>query len=151
MICMIASVKSITAPMLALYQTGRYIGQRDCSYSSWLSGLSSSSHQHTTSYVRRSCKGHGISCWWLPLLLKPNTGGDKWYEIYWHSRCNFKYQAQSSKISIYSRHHYKRSLFSSWPAPLLVLLKWAVLKLAKESNVGNNSDWDVGIWCRYIL
>ena len=32
---------------------------------------------HGSSYMRRPCKGHGVGCMWLLLLLNRHTGGDK--------------------------------------------------------------------------
>ena len=40
----------------------------------WL-GRSLTSHEYTSGYMRRPCKGHEMGCFWL-LLLKPKTGGE---------------------------------------------------------------------------
>ena len=35
--------------------------------------VSSMSREHASGYMRRPCKGHGMGCKWLLLLLKPNA------------------------------------------------------------------------------
>ena len=49
----------------------------------WLIGLSLTSREHASGYMRRPCKGHVVGCLWL-VLPKPIIGDEKWYENHRH-------------------------------------------------------------------